>query len=118
VLILNWEVFSAHLLYWEKRAGFVDFYQTLLENKDSADRFASLRAVIEQAIQHHRTVLAVPYSDYYYSNERMRQFRLTAQDVRYFFDQYSWQGPLFSYQARGTGPVQHVYQLTLPPREQ
>jgi len=118
VLILNWEVFHAHLLYWEKRAGVVDFYQTLLANKDSADRFTSLRAVIEQAVQHHHTVLAVPYSDNYYSNEQMHQFGLTAQDVRHFFDQYSWQGPLFSYQAGGNGPVQHVYQLTLPHGEQ
>src|SRR5262249_34678428 len=53
VLLLNWEL-NAALLYWEKRAGVVDFYETLLENQDPADRFASVRAVMEQALQRHR----------------------------------------------------------------
>jgi len=105
--------YTAHLLFWERRAGTVSLYRILRASAGEPDRFAALREVIARAARTSRSVLYSPILAPYYSDDWLARLGVTQQQVRSFFDQYQREGPLFEYQASDEGGAQPVYRLVV-----
>ena len=111
VLIENGR-FTGALLYWSGRARTMNVYQSLQVGIRTGDALSEVREVIARAFEEHRRVFFAPNLDpYFYTDDQLKPFGITRQDLIDCFDRYQRYGPVFEYAAWPNAPPIHVYRL-------
>ena len=106
---------TATLLFWSGRPQTMNVNRLLQAGRRAGDSLAAVRARIDTALAQHRRVLfAASLDPYFYTDDRLRPFGITRQDLIDCFDRYRRAGPLFSYEAWPGAPPTMVYQLEPP----
>jgi hypothetical protein len=103
--------FTAHLLFWGRRAGTANVYRLLQEGHNQGDPYAPLRALFERTRENGRQVLFAPGLSSYFTDDRLGVVGTTARDLIAFFESYRWEGPLFEYQEDDGHPVKQAFRL-------